>query len=167
MTSICTTRTNETPQHKLSRSPCIRSMTELTLEDIRAVVREEIAAYMAAQAEPAPQLAVVTLDQTRELIAVAGQQICEVVYGKLLDEINTNIVPQVNNMVEWVNYNTQDGGEVVDRFRRAAEAAETGACPDVPMLTQGEKPDSRYIAPFIRKVWGDDNEDDNSDDEAD
>src|SRR6185312_6764485 len=96
------------------------------------------------------QLAVAN-EKTREMIIAVGQQVCDTVYERVITEINTEVVPKVNNMVQWVNYNMQDGGEVVDSYRRAVEHQHR---PDskIKLLTDGKK-DKRIITEHIRTFF--------------
>jgi hypothetical protein len=73
---------------------------------------------------------------TKDLVMVVGQQITSQVYGKVMDEINTKIVPKVNNMVQYVNYQMQDGGEVVTDYRMAVDRQYNGTG-DTKRITDG------------------------------
>lgn len=92
-------------------------------------------------------------EETAELVLSVGQQVQTQVLKTVMNEINTKVVPKVNNMVQWVNYNMQDGAGVVDEYRREVEKQHFD--PTVKMLTDGKK-DSRVISPYVRTVWGDD-----------
>lgn len=85
------------------------------------------------------QLATVN-ETTKQLIQVAGQQIVNAAYKKVIGEINRDIVPKVNNMIEYVNYQMQDGGEIVTDYRRAVHAQANG---DTKLLTDGG--DTKHI----------------------
>lgn len=93
------------------------------------------------------QLAVVK-QNTKELMLAVGQQVQTQVYSRIIGEINEKIVPRVNNMVQWVNYNMQDGGEVVDQYRRAVEYQANKTAPGLEMITNGE--DKNIISPHVR-----------------
>ena len=84
------------------------------------------------------QLATVN-EQTKQLIQVAGQQIVNAAYKKVIGEINRDIVPKVNNMIEYVNYQMQDGGEVVTDYRRSVHEQANGG---MKAITDG---DNRHI----------------------
>lgn len=99
------------------------------------------------------QLAIVKKN-TKELVLAVGQQVQNTVYNRVLGEINEKIVPQVNNMVQWVNYNMQDGGEVIDSYRRAVEH-QNRLDPTINLLTDG-KDDKRVISPHVRTFFGED-----------
>lgn len=100
---------------------------------------------------------------TRELVAVVGQQVTNTVYNKVIGEINEKIVPKVNNMVQYVNYQLQDGAEIVTDYRRAVETqANKNLQPGVKMLTDG-KVDKRVISEHVRTFFSD-NESDEDDD---
>lgn len=100
--------------------------------------------------------------KTLALVAAITDQVAEKVYKEVVDEINEKIVPQVNNMVEWVNYNTQDGGEVVDRYRRAAELQANKIDPTVKFITDG-KHDKRIISEHVRTFFGGPDDDSSTD----
>lgn len=92
-------------------------------------------------------------EKTREMIIAVGQQVCDTVYERVITEINTEVVPKVNNMVQWVNYNMQDGGEVVDSYRRAVENQHRPD-PKIKLLTDGHR-DKRIITEHIRTFFSD------------
>lgn len=100
------------------------------------------------------QTAAIT-QNTKELVLSVGKQVQKQVYNQVINEINEKIVPKVNNMVEWVNYNMQDGGEIVSGYRRAVEAQ---SCSDrVKLLTDTK--DKRIISEHVRLVFGEPDED--------
>lgn len=101
-------------------------------------------------------------EATREIVLAVGNQIEASVYEKVVGEINENIVPQVNNMVEYVNYKLQDGGEVVDGYRRAVEHQANKIDPNVRLLTYG-KTDKRIISDHIRTFFEDESTSESSD----
>jgi hypothetical protein len=94
---------------------------------------------------------VVARESTRELVAVASQEIFDDVYDRVITEINEKVVPKVDNMMQWVNYKTRDETETIDSYRRAVEHQITG---DRRLLTDG-KNDSRIITPHVRTFFGD------------
>lgn len=92
---------------------------------------------------------------TKHIVQTAAKQIQTQVYNKILGEINEKIVPKVDNMVQWVNYNMQDGAEVVNNYRRAVEKQSRPS--DNKLLTDGsDRPaDSRVISQHVRTVFSD------------
>ncbi len=96
------------------------------------------------------QLAVMGRKETKNLVLAVVQQAKDEVFNQVMCEVNETIVPQVERMVEWVNYNTQDGGEIVTDYRRAVEHQANGS--KLKMLTYG-KTDKRIITPHIRTFW--------------
>lgn len=88
-----------------------------------------------------------------QLVAVIESQSARV-YDQVVADINETIVPQVNNMVEWVNHNMQDGNETVDRFRRAVESQHR-LDPRIMLLTDGKR-DDRIISPHVRTFFSND-----------
>ena|ERR1700743_2014065 len=87
---------------------------------------------------------------TKELITKVSKHVCDEVYGRVVGEINTTIVPKVDNMVKWVNYNMQDGGEIIDKYRRTVENQN-----ETLSITDGSR-DSRIISPYVRMFFGED-----------
>jgi len=109
------------------------------------------------------QLAIINPEQKKMMIAISRQvcekmcnQVSEVVYNRIVDEIDTKIMPQVNNMVEWVNYNMEDGGIVVDKFRREVEKQSSG---ETKFLTDG-KNQKNIISPYVRTMFADNSSED-------
>ncbi len=94
-------------------------------------------------------------EQTREIVLSMGQQVCDTVYSNVIAEINKELVPKINNMAQWVNYNLQDGNEVVDSYRRAVEYRSSKLDPNLKLLTDGGK-DKRVISPHVRTFFADD-----------
>lgn len=88
---------------------------------------------------------------TREIVLAVGAQVQSAVYSKIIGEINEKIVPQVNNMVQWVNYNMQDGGEVLDKYRRAVEHQSTGST----FAITGNGDNGKIITPHVRMFFSD------------
>ena len=91
---------------------------------------------------------------TRELVMQVGQQITNQVYGKVLGEINEKIVPKVNNMIEFVKYQTQDGGEINDSYRRAVHAQSNPHLDSTKLITDGRN-DPQILSPHISLFFGD------------
>jgi len=87
---------------------------------------------------------------TKELMLSVGQEITNAVYERVTEEINTNVVPQMTRMVQYVQYQTQDGGEVVTDYRRAvARQANEG---EMKMLTNGGD-SSHIISEHVRTFF--------------
>lgn len=89
---------------------------------------------------------------TMELVAAVSDKLSEDIYNTVMEDINTNIAPKVNQVMSWVNYNMQDGNEIVDQYRRAADKQSNDS---TKLLTYG-KTDKRIITPHIRTVFGND-----------
>lgn len=97
---------------------------------------------------------------TKELVMAVGQQVTNSVYTKVIGEINEKIVPKVNNMVEYVQYQMQDGGEVVTNYRRAVEAQSNKHLqPGMKMITDG-KNDRQVISENVRLFFSPDSDSD-------
>jgi hypothetical protein len=86
---------------------------------------------------------------TKELMLAVGQQVTDTVYNKVIGEINSTIVPQVDNLIRFVHYNAQDGGEIVTDYRRAVEAQSNAE--DMKMLTNGNT--SHVISQHVRTFF--------------
>jgi hypothetical protein len=87
---------------------------------------------------------------TKELMMTVGQEITNAVYDRVSEEINTKVVPQMARMVQYVQYQTQDGGEVVTDYRRAV--AQQAAAGEAKMLTNGG--DTKHIiTPHVRTFF--------------
>lgn len=65
-------------------------------------------------------------DSIRELVPVIKKEVGKEVYAVVISEVNEKIVPQVNNMMEWVNFQTQDTGELITQYRRAVHKVAEG-----------------------------------------
>lgn len=89
--------------------------------------------------------------QTKEMVISVGQQVCKSVYNKVITEINEKIVPKMENLVQYVNYNMQDGAEVVNDYRKAVYANDQL---DTLTLTNGSA-DNRVISEHVRLFFGD------------
>lgn len=85
---------------------------------------------------------------TRELVKVATTQMAEQVYKKVTNELR----PQIQNAMEWINYNTQDTDGLVDAYRREVEYRHQGG--DQRLLTDGK--DKRVISEHVRTFWSED-----------
>jgi len=82
-------------------------------------------------------------ETTREIVLAVGEQVQTAVYGRVISEINEKIIPKVENMIQWVNYSTQDGAEVVDQYRREVEYNQGGGGRSQQLLTHDG--DNRHI----------------------
>lgn len=141
------------------------SLTIQITNDVMNKMKGEVNAAVDEKIEKAGSLALVTADVPQQLqsaIIMATEQIGSSVYKQVIDEINEKVVPQVNGMVEWVNYNLQDGGEVVDQYRRAAEMQANKIDPSVKLLTFGAT-DKRIISEHVRTFFGGPDEDSSED----
>lgn len=89
-------------------------------------------------------------EQTRQMIQAVGQQITNATYKRVIAEINREIVPKVNSMVEFVNYQMQDPGEIVTDYRRAVNSSQNDGAK---MLTDGDNRHviSEHVSLFFRE----------------
>jgi len=76
----------------------------------------------------------------------SAQEVARVEVERALAVINNEIVPKVENMVQFVRYQTEDGNLAIDEYRRGVEHQHA------PRNTS----DPRAITPFVRTLWGDD-----------
>jgi hypothetical protein len=97
------------------------------------------------------QLATVQ-ESTKQMLHAVGQQITNATYKRVITEINREIVPKVNSMVEYVNYQMQDPGEIVTDYRRAVHQQANG---DNKMITDGK--DSHIISEHVSLFFREDN----------
>ena len=149
----------------------IERKSKIAVSRVAEDLRKEVDATVAARMDKVNNQLALTNDRqlaivkqnTKELVNAVGQQVTNQVYSKVIGEINTKIVPRVNSMVEYVNYQMQDGGEVVTDYRRAVEAqANKHLQPGTKLLTDG-KHDKQIISEHVRMFFS---EEDSSDDDA-
>ena len=111
------------------------------LEQIQPMVRDEIRRCVRAELDQ--QKSTIVKDVKNELdggmqLVIARNNDLQVqtvkqisnevgakIYKKIVDDINTKIVPQVERVAEWVNYNVQDGTEIVNEYRQGVQRAAT------------------------------------------
>lgn len=92
---------------------------------------------------------------TKQTMILVGEKIQTDVYNDVMREINTNIAPKVNQAMQWINYNMEDGAATVDSYRREVERQELG---DALMITDGTK-DNRVISAHVRTYYADSDDD--------
>jgi hypothetical protein len=97
------------------------------------------------------QLATRSETAGRELVATACRQMGNVVYKKVIEEVNHTLVPKIDNMATWLNYQTQDTAELVNDYRRAVYKQN---CEGQLALTDGGKPNKPYIQPGVDVFFG-------------
>lgn len=130
--------------------------TEATVANASADLKQAIDTKIATtnnQIVVANKQQLVTVrESTRELIQAVGQQITTATYKKVIGEINDKIVPRIENMMQYVNYQMQDSGEIVTDYRRAVdrEANRSGA----KMITDGN--DKHVISENVSVFFRDD-----------
>ncbi len=100
----------------------------------------------------------------RELVAFTASQMGSLVYREVIEELNEKVVPQVTQMVNYVNYSLQDGQEIVDEHRSKLETQLNNLDPNIKLITDGRN-DKRILSPYVRTVWGGPDEDSTSSDE--
>ncbi len=85
-----------------------------------------------------------------------AKDIARVVKREVIEEINTTLVPKINSMQEWLNYNTQDTGEVINDYRMAVEY--NSRMDDLKAITTGKGEDRRAWGPknSVRVMFGED-----------
>jgi hypothetical protein len=123
-------------------------------EEIRVAInnlRDEIVAIITerddARAANDKQLVV----STKQTMALIGEKIQSDVTADIMHSINTNLMPKVNQAMQWVNYNMEDGSAVVDKYRRAVESKQFG---DDLAITDGSQ-DKRIISQNVRTYFSD------------
>ena len=88
---------------------------------------------------------------TKQTMALIGEKIQSDVTADIMHSINTNLMPKVNQAMQWVNYNMEDGSAVVDKYRRAVESKQFG---DELAITDGSQ-DKRIISQNVRTYFSD------------
>ena len=85
-----------------------------------------------------------------------AKDIARVVKREVIEEINTTLVPKINSMQEWLNYNTQDTGELINDYRMAVE--HSSRMDDLKTITTGKGEDRRAWGPnnSVRVMFGED-----------
>lgn len=123
-------------------------------EEIRVAIdklRDELVAIITerddARAANDKQLVV----STKQTMALIGEKIQSDVTADIMHSINTNLMPKVNQAMQWVNYNMEDGSAVVDKYRRAVESKQFG---DELAITDGSQ-DKRIISQNVRTYFSD------------
>lgn len=87
-----------------------RDENKQQLIDINTTITNQIALRNREQ--------VAVRQMTKDLSIVLGKQI----QSTVMKEIDTKIMPKLENMNQMINYANQDGGEIVTEYRRAVEA---------------------------------------------
>tara|TARA_R110002153_G_scaffold273997_3_gene446466 strand:- start:105206 stop:105718 length:513 start_codon:yes stop_codon:yes gene_type:complete len=88
-------------------------------------------------------------ETTKELMVGFGSQITKQTYEKVIGEINKNIVPRIDSLIEYVNYSNQDGQEIITNYRRAVDQRVNTS-----MITDG-KDDGRILSANVSMFFGD------------
>ncbi len=121
-------------------------------DQIATEVAKSVESNVLMQQSKNNQLAIVRKQETTELVLAVCQKAQTAVYNNVMREINEKVVPKVNNMVQWVNYNMQDGAGVVDDYRRQVEHQSVKFDPNMKLVTDGKR-DDRIISPHIRTFF--------------
>jgi hypothetical protein len=79
------------------------------------------------------------------------QQVSKHVYNNVVTKFNKEVMPKVDNMVQLVKYNMEDGGEVVTNYRRNLDKV---CNTNTKMITSGGN--SQYISEHVRLFFNDD-----------
>lgn len=84
------------------------------------------------------------------LVQVVTKAVGNKIYTKIKNEIDTRVVPQIANMVQFANYEASNDGSIITEYRHAVAADD-----DVPLLTDG-KNRRGMISPHVRLFFEDD-----------
>lgn len=116
-------------------------------------VKAQLGSEVKAQLEAQLGMQLQSQAQAQSQLSCIGDQLGEKVYSQIIKEINTTIVPRIDKMVEWINYNIQDDDTTVRDYLSAVELVSnpTGS------LTNG-KTDSRFITPYVRTFFENESE---------
>jgi hypothetical protein len=144
----------------------MRQMIALSVADAKRDMMVELAAKLDARVDNNNKQIVLANNKqlgaikeiTKEIVKTAGAEIESQVYKKVINDMNTRIMPQLNNMASWVNFNLEDGNEIVNNYRNAVEYEAHGT--DFLRLEGSGKKDSRIISPHVRTFFKDDSSED-------
>lgn len=141
----------------------IRKEVERAVKKLKTEIMDELRAELKlevrSELKKIPQtnnMQLARVDASSKEITAIVQKATDQVYDDVMNEIDRTITPKVNRMVQWVNYNTQDGAEIVDSYRRQVEK-QSG--PSNMMITDGKK-DKRVISANVRTFFEDSSSDD-------
>lgn len=93
-------------------------------------------------------------NETKEMIMVAAKVISSEVHNKVMQSVADEILPKVNASMEWYNYKTQDGDEVVNEYQRAV-AREIVGGEGKQMITDGRN-DKYVLSKNVQVMFNDD-----------
>jgi phage I-like protein len=88
-------------------------------------------------------------EATKQLLVNFGTQITKQTYEKVITEVNQKIVPRIDGLIEYVNYQNQDGQEIITDYRRAVDHRVNGQ----QFLTDGQD-DDRILGPHTSLFFG-------------
>ena len=87
--------------------------------------------------------------QTKKMIVSVGSQIQKQVYDSVNKKLQTEVIPKLQNMVQMVNYHTEDTTDLVNSYRMAVHNQDNEIQHN--MLTDGT--DKRVITQHISTVF--------------
>lgn len=76
---------------------------------------------------------------------VVSEQIADNAANKVMVELKSTVLPQINNIIQWVGYQVQDGAELVDEYRRDINQSSNN-------LIEYQR-DPRVIGPYVRTMY--------------
>jgi len=124
----------------------VRGEIDKLRDELVTMISEREATREAAQEKNDLQLQLTT----KQTMALVGEKIHADVYADVMHEINTNIAPKVNQAMQWINYNMEDGNATVDSYRRKVEEQNS----NTRLITDGSN-DRRIISENVRTYFSD------------
>lgn len=122
-------------------------------QDIQAVRNELIARIDQVQSTVSDdvnkQLVAADTGVSREMAVAICDNMAQNVYGKIIGELNTTIVPRVNAIMQAQSYHNQDTTELITQYRRAIYDESNGA----KAITDGK---TATIAPHVSLFFNED-----------
>ena len=102
----------------------IRNEVSRATADVSAKVSAQVNAQVSAQVSAGVNNALAVRGgeesrANRELVVATCKQLGTAVYNRVLGELNETLVPKIDNLAEWMNYQTQDTTELITDYRRA------------------------------------------------
>ena len=87
----------------------------------------------------------------KEIAGAICKQASEHAYNLVINEINTNVMPKVDNMMQWMSYQTQDTTELITDYRRAVHKQSSTNAGN--LLTSGGTGSSSRIQPNVEMFF--------------
>lgn len=132
-----------------------RELYDKLMRRMQAEIEDKVntAVHNAMRTQRGSDSALTTTHSKHEL-ALVSQELQTTVRDAVIADINRTIVPQINKMASWVNFQLQDDDLVVDAYRRGVEQQFRS---DTLRLTGADAAnDKRIISPYVSTFFGED-----------